>query len=153
MVVCQSRDVSSIHEQLANARPGCQTPESIRTDSDFQALRPKGHSEQREYRNLLFRIIPRKKGKGERAPGAGCQGPGAWDLFLFHRCMQRVSATYFFTPPRSQIYLRNQPPKANRDCIAIKSLPKNDDVSSGTGREKRVRHCELKNNLERKFTM
>ena len=150
----QSRDVSSLQLHLDNARPGCQTPESMRTDSDFQALRPKGHSEQREYRNLLFRIIRRReKGKRKRAPGAGCQGPGAWNIFLSHRRMQRISATYFFTPPRSQIYLRNQPPKANRDCIAIKSLPKNDDVSSGTGREKRLRHCELKNNLERKFTM
>ena len=149
----QSRDVSSLQLHLDNARPGCQTPESMRTDSDFQALRPKGHSEQREYRNLLFRI--NRRGKREKETRAGGELPGAGGLGYFpsHRRMQRVSATYFFTPPRSQIYLRNQPPKANRDCIAIKSLPKNDDVSSGTGREKRLRHCELKNNLERKFTM
>ena len=82
MVVCQSRDVSSIHEQLANARPGCQTPESIRTDSDFQALRPKGHSEQRERESLVSNNSEEKGKRGTRA-GGGLPGAGGLESFPF----------------------------------------------------------------------
>ena len=149
----QSRDVSSLQLHLDNARPGCQTPESMRTDSDFQALRPKGHSEQREYRNLLFRINRRRKREKETRAGGELPGAGGLGYFPSHRRMQRVSATYFFTPPRSQSYTRNQQLKLSRDCIAIKSLPKNDGESSDRGREKRLRHCEFTNILERRVTM
>ena len=36
------RDSFILYEQYDNARPGCQTPEPIRTGSNFQAPRPKG---------------------------------------------------------------------------------------------------------------
>ena len=88
-----------LHRQLDNARPGCQTPELICTNSDFQAPRPKVTVSTRVY-SLVNKIT--EGGKGGRAPRARRQGRGAWYTFLTLRRLRSILSLHISSLPQDR---------------------------------------------------